>query len=89
MMKRISNQAPAGSAHDRGRSPSAARSLRPRCRSRARGRCRRRSTAERIAKVMARVGLASRREAEAWIEAGRVSVNGNKDHLAGVERHRS
>ena len=35
-------------------------------------------TAERIAKVMARVGLASRREAEAWIEAGRVSVNGNK-----------
>ncbi len=28
-------------------------------------------TAERIAKVMARVGLASRREAEAWIEAGR------------------
>src|SRR5215213_8749446 len=35
-------------------------------------------TAERIAKVMARVGLASRREAEAWIEAGRVSVNGEK-----------
>ena len=34
--------------------------------------------AERIAKVMARVGLASRREAEAWIEAGRVSVNGSK-----------
>jgi 23S rRNA pseudouridine2605 synthase len=34
-------------------------------------------TAERIAKVMARVGLASRREAEAWIEAGRVSVNGS------------
>src|SRR5215218_2950306 len=34
--------------------------------------------AERIAKVMARAGLASRREAEAWIEAGRVSVNGNK-----------
>ena len=31
---------------------------------------------ERIAKVMARVGLASRREAEAWIAAGRVSVNG-------------
>src|SRR4051794_34427692 len=33
---------------------------------------------ERIAKVMARAGLASRREAEAWIEAGRVSVNGQK-----------
>lgn len=33
-------------------------------------------TGERIAKVMARAGLASRREAEAWIAAGRVSVNG-------------
>ena len=33
-------------------------------------------SAERIAKVMARAGLASRREAEAWIAAGRVSVNG-------------
>ena len=32
--------------------------------------------AERIAKVMARAGLASRREAEAWIAAGRVAVNG-------------
>jgi 23S rRNA pseudouridine2605 synthase len=31
---------------------------------------------ERIAKVMARAGLASRRQAEAWIAAGRVSVNG-------------
>lgn len=31
---------------------------------------------ERIAKVMARAGLASRREAEAWIAAGRVKVNG-------------
>ncbi len=31
---------------------------------------------ERIAKVMARVGLCSRRDAEAWIEQGRVSVNG-------------
>lgn len=30
---------------------------------------------ERIAKVIARAGLASRREAEAWIAAGRVSVN--------------
>lgn len=33
-------------------------------------------SAERIAKVMARAGVASRREAEAWIAAGRVSVNG-------------
>jgi 23S rRNA pseudouridine2605 synthase len=31
---------------------------------------------ERIAKVIARAGLASRRAAEAWIAAGRVSVNG-------------
>ena len=31
---------------------------------------------ERIAKVIARAGLASRREAEAWIAVGRVSVNG-------------
>jgi 23S rRNA pseudouridine2605 synthase len=31
---------------------------------------------ERIAKVMARAGLCSRREAENWIAAGRVSVNG-------------
>src|SRR5882757_4462443 len=34
--------------------------------------------AERVAKAIARAGLASRREAEAWIEAGRVSVNGAK-----------
>lgn len=31
---------------------------------------------ERIAKVMARAGLCSRREAETWIEAGRVTLNG-------------
>ncbi len=31
---------------------------------------------ERIAKVMARAGLCSRREAERWIAAGRVAVNG-------------
>jgi 23S rRNA pseudouridine2605 synthase len=31
---------------------------------------------ERIAKAIARAGLASRREAEQWIEAGRVAVNG-------------
>jgi 23S rRNA pseudouridine2605 synthase len=33
---------------------------------------------ERIAKAIARAGLASRREAEAWIAAGRVAVNGKK-----------
>ncbi|MDA0996910.1 MAG: pseudouridine synthase [Proteobacteria bacterium] len=32
---------------------------------------------ERIAKVMARAGLCSRREAERWILEGRVAVNGN------------
>jgi 23S rRNA pseudouridine2605 synthase len=32
---------------------------------------------ERIAKVMARAGLCSRRDAETWINAGRVSVNGS------------
>ncbi len=32
---------------------------------------------ERIAKRMARAGLCSRRDAERWIEAGRVSVNGD------------
>ncbi|MCZ8376010.1 MAG: pseudouridine synthase [Beijerinckiaceae bacterium] len=31
---------------------------------------------ERIARVMARAGLCSRRDAEVWIEEGRVSVNG-------------
>lgn len=34
------------------------------------------SAGERIAKVIARAGLCSRREAEAWIAAGRVAVNG-------------
>jgi 23S rRNA pseudouridine2605 synthase len=33
-------------------------------------------TGERIAKVVARAGLASRRDAEAWIVEGRVTVNG-------------
>jgi len=33
---------------------------------------------ERIAKIIARAGLCSRREAEAWIAAGRVSLNGRR-----------
>ena len=36
------------------------------------------SKGERIAKVMARAGLCSRRDAEKWIEDGRVFVNGKK-----------
>jgi 23S rRNA pseudouridine2605 synthase len=34
------------------------------------------TSGERVAKVIARAGLASRREAETWIVAGRVKVNG-------------
>jgi pseudouridine synthase len=40
------------------------------------GRNDRPAAGERIAKAIARAGLASRREAEAWIAAGRVAVNG-------------
>ena len=32
--------------------------------------------AERVAKLLARAGLCSRRDAERWITAGRVSVDG-------------
>jgi 23S rRNA pseudouridine2605 synthase len=39
---------------------------------------------ERIAKVIARAGLCSRREAETWIAAGRVAVNGKVLEAPGV-----
>ena len=37
--------------------------------------------AERLQKILAQLGLASRREAEAWIRAGRLSVNGTQATL--------
>lgn len=36
---------------------------------------------ERLQKLIARAGLASRREAESWIEAGQVTVNGQRAQL--------
>lgn len=42
---------------------------------------------ERIAKVMARAGLCSRRDAESWIAEGRVSVNGKKLQSPAINVH--
>ena len=44
-------------------------------------------SSERIAKRLARAGIASRRDAEELIAAGRVRVNGVKLHLAGLQCH--
>jgi len=41
-------------------------------------------TPERIQKVLARMGLGSRREIESWIKAGRIMVNGKLAKLGGV-----
>ena len=43
---------------------------------------------ERIAKVLARAGICSRRDAEALIADGRVKVNGKVLDTAGLQRHR-
>jgi 23S rRNA pseudouridine2605 synthase len=48
-----------------------------------------RKTGQRIAKVIARAGLASRREAEAWIAAGRVAVNGTTIASPAIDVSRS
>src|ERR1041385_5587807 len=44
---------------------------------------------ERIAKAIARAGLASRREAETWIAAGRVAVNGKTIDSAALNMTRA
>jgi len=41
-------------------------------------------TPERIQKVLARMGLGSRREIESWIKAGRIMVNGKLAKLGDV-----
>jgi 23S rRNA pseudouridine2605 synthase len=49
-------------------------------------------TTEKLQKVLARAGVASRREIERWIEAGRVSIDGKKatlgDRVSGHEKIR-
>ena len=42
-------------------------------------------SAERLQKIISAAGLASRRQAEAWILEGRVSVNGQVVHELGTK----
>ncbi len=55
-----------------------------RCAAYARGMSEKTPEGERIAKVLARAGVASRREAERMIEAGRVAVNGRRVERAAL-----
>ncbi|MGH8253752.1 MAG: S4 domain-containing protein [Steroidobacteraceae bacterium] len=45
------------------------------------------SEAERLQKVLSRLGVASRREAEQWIRAGRLSINGRAASLGDKVSH--
>lgn len=45
------------------------------------------SEPERLQKVLSRLGVASRREAEQWIRAGRLSINGRAAHLGDKVSH--
>jgi 23S rRNA pseudouridine2605 synthase len=45
------------------------------------------SEAERLQKVLSRLGVASRREAEQWIRAGRLSINGRAAKLGDKVSH--
>jgi 23S rRNA pseudouridine2605 synthase len=51
-----------------------------------RGRAAARSPGERVQKILAMLGLASRREAEGWIRAGRVTINGQAAELGARAR---